>query len=457
MAEELAVWLYGDRVATIDRKRGRPRLAYTEEALERYDLGTPLLSLSLPVTSERYPQGVVRRFLDGLLPEGEFRRSIARKLELRPDDTFGLIEALGRDCAGAVIVQPAGDPPPPRPTTATAERLDAEEIAALVRNLRSAPLGTGGRVRVSLAGVQEKLLLTRMADGSWGRPVDGTPSTHILKPEIAAYPHTVANEAFCMRVAKHLGLDVAAVETTEIGGRRLIVVERFDRAVDADGSVTRIHQEDFCQAMGLAPDMKYEEDGGPSLGGVAGVLQSVAAPESLERLLQAVTLNALLGNGDAHGKNFSLLHHASGAIALTPLYDLMNTLYYGDDRLAMYIDSVQRTDRVTGRRIANEAVGWGLSGERATTLVDDLLDKTPAAIAAGGAADRRREPPPELHRPRRVPDLGRGRAASACLPISSARAGALDQRLRAQVRRLLAAFGRARLDAARLHDAAQRR
>lgn len=384
MAEELAVWLYGERVAIVDGERGRPRLTYTEEALARYDLGTPLLSLSLPVASDRYPQGVVRRFLDGLLPEGEFRRTIARDLGLRPDDTFGLIEALGRDCAGAVVVQPAEDPPPPRPTTATAEQLEPEEIDALVSNLRSAPLGAGGRVRVSLAGVQEKLLLTRMADGSWGRPVDGTPSTHILKPEIAAYPHTVANEAFCMRVAKHLGLDVAAVETTEIADRRLIVVERFDRAVDADGSVTRIHQEDLCQAMGIAPDMKYEEDGGPSLRGVADVLQSVAAPESLERLLQAVTLNALLGNGDAHGKNLSLLHQASGAIVLTPLYDLMSTLYYGDERLAMYIDSVQRTDRVTAQRIAEEAARWGLSRERATTIIGDVLDGAPGAIVAAG-------------------------------------------------------------------------
>jgi serine/threonine-protein kinase HipA len=185
VADELAVWLYGERVATIDRKRGRPRLAYTEETLGRYDLGTPLLSLALPVATERYTQGVARPFLDGLLPEGEPRKSIARDLGLRGDDTYGLIEALGRDCAGALVIQPLEDAPPPVPTTVTAERLEVGELEALVRDLRSAPLGAGGRVRVSLAGVQEKLLLTRMPDGSWGRPVDGTPSTHILKPEIA--------------------------------------------------------------------------------------------------------------------------------------------------------------------------------------------------------------------------------------------------------------------------------
>jgi serine/threonine-protein kinase HipA len=382
VAGELAVWLYGERVAIVDRHRGRPRLAYTEEALGRYDLGTPLLSLSLPVRTQRYTQGVVRPFLDGLLPEGEPRKSIARDLGLRADDTYGLIEALGRDCAGAVVIQPLADPPPPTPTTATAERLSPEELEALVRDLRSAPLGAGGRVRVSLAGVQEKLLLTRMPDGSWGRPVEGTPSTHILKPEIAAYPHTVENEALCMRIAGHLGLDVAAVETTEIAGRKLIVVERYDRAVGADGSVERIHQEDFCQATGTPPDTKYEEDGGPSLRRVAGILQSVAAPGSLEKLARAVTLNVLLGNGDAHAKNFSLLHQPSGGLAPAPLYDLMCTLHYGDDRLAMYVDSVRRMDRVTAERIVSEAAGWGLPPNRAPAIAGDLLDRAPAAIAA---------------------------------------------------------------------------
>jgi serine/threonine-protein kinase HipA len=382
MAEELAVWLYGECVAAIDRKRGRPRLAYTEEALGRYDLGMPLLSLSLPVGTERYTQGVTRPFLDGLLPEGEPRKSIARDLGLRADDTYGLIEALGRDCAGAVVIQPLEDPPPRTPTTATAERLSPEELEALVRDLRSAPLGAGGRVRVSLAGVQEKLLLTRMPDGSWGRPVDGTPSTHILKPEIAAYPHTVENEALCMRIAKHLGLDVAAVETTEIAGRKLIVVQRYDRAVGADGAVERIHQEDFCQATGTPPDTKYEEDGGPSLRRVAGIVQSAATLNSLERLAQAIALNVMLGNGDAHAKNLSLLHHASGGLSLSPLYDLMCTLHYGDDRLAMYVDSVQRTDRVTAGRIVNEIVRWGTSPNRAAEIVSDILDRAPRAISA---------------------------------------------------------------------------
>ena len=164
-----------------------------------------------------------------------------------------------------------------------------------------------------------------------------------------------------MRVAQHLGLDVAPVETTEVLHRKLIVIERYDRVVHDDGSVERLHQEDFCQAVGIPPDRKYEEDGGPSLRRIAGIVQAVASRESVEELLRAVTLNALIGNGDAHAKNFSLLHDGSGGLRLAPLYDMMSTLWYGDDKLAMYIDDVRRTNRVTGDRLINEATRWGLS------------------------------------------------------------------------------------------------
>ena len=377
---DLGVWLSGALVATIDQDRRGPRLTYTPEAIRLHGLGTPLLSLSLPVRAERFTQGSVRPFLDGLLPEGEARRIIARDLKVDPDDTVELIALLGRECAGALIIQPLDDDRPPGMTTSTAEPLSDEELANLVANLRSAPLGVGGRVRVSLAGVQEKLVLTRMVDGGWGRPVDGTPSTHILKPEIAAYPNTVENEAFCMRIAKHLGLEVAEVETIEVAGRKLLVAERFDRLVGPDGTVERIHQEDFCQATGMRPVDKYEEDGGPSLSRIAAIVASVSIRGSLERLFQSVLLNVVCGNGDAHAKNYSVLHERAGAVRLSPLYDVMCTLAFGDDRLAMYIDDVRRTERVTTERLVNEGVRWGLTRRRCVELAAAMLDGAPAAI-----------------------------------------------------------------------------
>jgi serine/threonine-protein kinase HipA len=394
VADKLAVWLYGDHVASIERDRRGPRLTYTELALGQYPLGTPLLALSLPIQTRTHPQGVVRSFLDGLLPEGEPRRVIARDFGVSASDTYGLIRALGQDCAGAVVIQPEDDPPPRSPTTVTAEPLSIEDIDSIVRDLRNAPLGAGGRVRISLAGVQEKLVLTRMPDGRWGRPVDGTPSTHILKPENAAYPMTVENEAFCMRVAKHLDLLVADVETTVISNRKLLVVERYDREVAPDGTVRRIHQEDFCQATGIPPETKYEEDGGPSLSRIAGILATVATPDSLERLLAAVVVNSLLGNGDAHAKNFSLLHERTGALRLSPLYDLLSTLHYGDDHLAMYVDGVHRTSRVTSDRILSESTKWGMSAALASDVIGDLLSRASDAITA--AHDELPEIPDEL-------------------------------------------------------------
>jgi serine/threonine-protein kinase HipA len=380
VADELAVWLYGDRVATIDEERHRPRLTYTETALSQYPLGMPLLSLTLPVRPEQHAQGAVRPFLDGLLPEGQSRLAVASDFNLLADDTYGLIRAIGRDCAGAIVIQPDNEPGPPPSSTLRAEALTNGDIETLVTNLRTAPLGVGERVRVSLGGVQEKLLLTRMIDGSWGRPVDGTPSTHILKPEIARFPNTVENELFCMRVASHLGLPVAAVDTFTIGTRTLLVVERFDRVMHPDGTVDRVHQEDFCQATGTTSDKKYEEDGGPSLRRIAELLQGAATPDAVEDLLRAVTTNVLIGNGDAHAKNFSIMHQPSGALTLTPMYDLMCTLHYGDDRLAMYIDNVHRTNRVTAQRLANEAARWGLSRDRAATIINELLQNAPTAI-----------------------------------------------------------------------------
>ena len=382
MADELTVWLYGIKTATITEVRNRLRLVYTGDALIEYALGTPVLSVALPLTDVHFAQGPTRAFLDGLLPEGESRRAIAEDFNVRATDTYGLIRALGRDCAGAIIVQPSGEPPPPDASTTTADPLNDDALAGLVKNLRSAPLGVSDRVRISLAGVQQKLLLARMLDGRWGRPVDGTPSTHILKPEIRDYPNTVQNETFCMRLARRLGLETAEVETTEIAGRRLIVVRRYDRKIGEGGSVQRIHQEDFCQATSMLPKQKYQEDGGPSLLKLSEVLRSVAVPGSVEALLSATFANVLVGNGDAHAKNFSLLHHRDGRITLAPLYDVMSTLYYDDDRLAMYIDDVRITNRVSGDRLANEAMSWGIPRVRAVEIIKDLLMRAPSAIEA---------------------------------------------------------------------------
>jgi serine/threonine-protein kinase HipA len=163
--------------------------------------------------------------------------------------------------------------------------------------------------------------------------------------------------------------------------------------VEPSGAVQRIHQEDFCQVTGRPPTQKYQEDGGPSFAQIANTLREVD-PASLETLLKAMTLHVLTGNGDAHGKNYSLLHEESGALRLAPIYDVMSTLYYKDVRLAMHIDSVQRLDRVTADRIINEATAWGMSRNAATDVVTSLLDEARTAI--GRAAAETVPPPAEI-------------------------------------------------------------
>lgn len=388
MSDRLAIWLNDLQVAVVERDRNRRlRLSYTDLALETFEGGTPLLSLNLPLTSTRYPNERTTVFLDGLLPEGEARNAVAAEFDLTASDVFGLLAAIGKDCAGALVVQLEGDPAPAVPTTTTAEPLSSDDLAKLVANLRSAPLGIDRNVRLSLAGVQEKLLLTRMPDGRWGRPTGGTPSTHILKPEIEPLGNTVENEVFCMRVAKHLGLDVANVETILVDERPVLVVERYDRVIGDNGTVTRVHQEDLCQALGIPPRRKYEQDGGPSLARIARVLQEVAEQGATENFLRALTLNVGVGNCDAHPKNFSLLHSRSGALRLAPLYDVLSTRFYPglSDKLAMYVDAVQTADRVSADRIVNEAVSWSMSRSRARQIVADALHRLPDAVTA--AAD----------------------------------------------------------------------
>lgn len=391
MADSLAVWMHGSLVARILRGKSRQlNLTYSEEALATYELGTPLLSLRLPVRPERFTRGVVKPFLDGLLPEGAMRNASAARLDLLASDTYRLTEELGRDCAGALIIVPSDEGVPAGLISSMAPVSEAE-LTALINNLGTRPLGIGDGVRLSLGGIQEKLLLVRRPDDSWGRPVGGTPSTHILKPGIAGHEWTVENEAFCMRLAKHLGLPVANIDVAIVDGRRLLVVERYDRLRLADGHVERIHQEDFCQALGVPPEQKYEDVGGPTLVAIAQILQTVVGGDSLEVLLRATTLNVVIGNGDAHGKNYSLLHERNGALKLAPLYDVISTIIYPDitPKLAMTIDSVHRIDKVTGSRIVNESVRWGMARYRATNIVRELLDMVPnaAAAAAGETED----------------------------------------------------------------------
>ena len=366
----LDVYLEGDRVGELERQGPtRYRLRFADAVVERRE-GALLLSASLPVRGTPYPSGATKPFFEGLLPEGAIRSTIARTLGLSEDNGFGLLAELGADCAGAVVILPAGAPAP-TPETGSIEWLDDAELAQRIADLPHNPLGVAdspGRVRLSLAGVQPKLVVTRSPSGRIGQPMGGAPSTHLIKPAQEQYLDLVANEAFCLRVARSAGLRAASAEVIQIGDLECLLVERWDRTIDGEGRIARLHQEDFCQALGLLPAAKYEVEGGPSIAGMVELLREIGAPtlaRDLNELVRAAALNFLLGNLDAHGKNYALLYEPIGVGRLAPLYDVVSTSVYPDlsQSLAMTIGGIDNPDEADARAWRRLAAVSGLGSQ----------------------------------------------------------------------------------------------
>lgn len=381
-AEPLAVWLSSTHVATLERRRRQLVLSYTDAAVERWPLNTPVVSLSMPLSLRPHPHGRAFPYFDGLLPEGEVRRTVAYDLGLEPSDAFGLLAALGRDCAGALVLQALSAPPPPPGSLAGAVPIDEAEIARRIDELRVAPLGAGADVRVSLPGIQHKLLLTRLGAGGWALPSGGAPSTHIVKPAIPGLAGSVENEAFCMRLARRVGLEAAEVDVASFGGRAVLVVERFDRTRAASGEVARVHQEDTCQALSVPTEHKYEERGGPSLADVASLLTRWRArSEDLGALARAVAFAVAVGDADRHAKNISVLH-GEGGIRLAPLYDVMCTRLYPHVSATpgMYVHAKRSIDEIGADDVVAEARSWGMAGDDAHHAVAGVLEALPGAI-----------------------------------------------------------------------------
>jgi serine/threonine-protein kinase HipA len=285
----------------------------------------------MPLRSGVFSRNECGAFFAGVLPESGKRSLVARNLGVSANNDFALLERIGGDCAGAVTFIGSGKRLPP--AKGNYRPVGEAELEKLLRGLPGRPLIAGeAGVRLSLAGVQDKLAV-RVTDGKVYLPLDGSPSSHILKPAVKEYPGIVQNEAFCMRLAHEVGLDVAKVEVGRVGDIDYLCVERYDRSRDGS-DLLREHQEDFCQALNIPPDRKYLAEGGPSLKACFGLLRE-ACPSpvgNLQAMLDAVIFNCLIGNDDAHGKNFSLLYGRTAeggrTVRLAPLYDLISTARY---------------------------------------------------------------------------------------------------------------------------------
>ncbi|WP_456280874.1 type II toxin-antitoxin system HipA family toxin [Cupriavidus sp. JZ107] len=328
MTRELEVWLQRSRVGTLSLSHGRLRFAYSTDWLQRPD--ALALSCSLPLQEEPFDDFAARAFFAGLLPEGRLRRLIAQQFHVSVQNDFALLDHIGGECAGAVTFVEPGQPLPSQ-HQGSVQWLDDDELAALLDELPRRPMLVGkDDLRLSLAGVQDKLPV--IVDGQRiGLPLGGAPSTHILKPAIEGIEDSVSNEGFCMALAEAMGLAVAPARISMVGARRYLLVERYDRLRDGSGQIHRMHQEDFCQALGVVPESKYQNEGGPDMAQCFALLRRVVRPfaPAVLRLFRYTVFHALIGNHDAHAKNFSLLYRSSGP-ELAPLYDTLSTAIYSD-------------------------------------------------------------------------------------------------------------------------------
>lgn len=379
----LDVWMQGELVGRLDQDAGR--LVFT------YDpgwLGKPNalpLSASLPLRPEPFNDRAARPFFAGLLPEQEKRDQVARAFGVSARNDFALLDAIGGECAGAVTLTHVGEKPIDQATSVDYRLLDDHELAAVLDKLPERPLLAGEEgIRLSLAGAQDKLPVLVVEDRV-ALPLHGAPSSHILKPAIRRIEDSVYNEGFCLALARAAGLDAVASEIRSVEGRPYLLVTRYDRVAGADGRPRRIHQEDFCQALGIAPEYKYQNEGGPSLVDCFALVRKATRPAALylPRLLDYLILNTLIGNHDAHAKNYSLVYGEDGT-KLTPLYDVLCTAVYPEltPKMAMKIGGYYEFKDVLPLHWERFAKDAGLSAPQVRRRLLELAERLPADAKA---------------------------------------------------------------------------
>ena len=385
MGERLFVRRDGVVLATLTPAGAKLWVEYSDQVIDCTAAGTPLLSCSLPVRTTRLDGAAWAR---GLLPEGEHRRALAEAADVAVSDTFGLLARFGRDIAGAFEIIADADEPPRTPGLV---RYGPDELAEEVASLDTKPLAIHDDSELSLAGLQDKMVVVRV-EGGWARPVHGYPSTHILKVDPYQYPGLVDAEAACLRVARAVGLTSITVDRCRLGDREALIVSRFDRVEQDGGPPRRIHQEDLLQALGLHPDgangrAKYQKlgsPGPPSWRHAAELLDDYAedAVAELRQLLRAVTFTTVIGNADCHAKNVAFLLE-DGRISLAPLYDTVPTALWPKLRstAAMAVADVSAMADIGVADLVAEGRRWRVQPASAHATVTDLLEELVANAA----------------------------------------------------------------------------
>ena len=404
MSDRADVRLFGRHAGelSIDDELRSPegwRFAYAPDYLAS---ATPVpLSVSLPLRAEPFEGAVARNWFCNLLPEGTVRDAIERRLRLPLRDEFALLVAIGGECAGAVAIGPSDS----RPRAARRDEPDLEtELAAQGDDAGEgawAALGTPHRL--SLAGAQDKIAVVREPDGRLRLPVGDELSTHIVKPDSLRVRGLRDLEALGLALARAIGLAAVDAEPIEIAGRKALLVARYDRVARAN-DVARLHQEDFCQALGYPPELKYEAQGGPSLAACAALIRSTLrlGPDALRGFLDWVIYNGVIANADAHAKNLALLSAEDARRRLAPFYDVVPTAVIAESLIdrepALRIGNASNVDRIVAAdwRAFAEAAGYAprFVLKRVATLAESVRTRASAVASAlveqGADADRMR-------------------------------------------------------------------
>jgi serine/threonine-protein kinase HipA len=379
VARVLDVYLPDQKLGQL-KDDGRLSFAYDAAYIKQH--GARALSLAMPLAEESYDHNICHAVFGGMLPEGDVRGHLAKALGVSEGNDFSLLAEIGGECAGAVSMWP---PEGRKAKAGPAQRriLTGQELEGIFKKLPTRPLLTGEGVRLSLAGAQNKLALV-IDDGQLILPAEDEPSTYILKIAPEGFEGILENELFCLRLAQKAGLDVATAFLGRAGDVGYICVRRFDRQSQG-GKVQRRHQEDFCQALGVSPENKYQAEGGPSFAAGVKLLEghSVRPAADVLDFLKLGYFNFLIGNADAHGKNYSVLLPETGPV-LAPVYDLICTALYPDlsQMMAMKIGGEYDPERVSARHWAELAKKCELKPdfvlESIRAFAASLLEHAPA-------------------------------------------------------------------------------
>lgn len=421
MSDTLAVLLDDVIAGAVSRLRGG-RLSFEYDDDYRTDAGHTPLSVSMPTSVRSHADASINPWLWGLLPDNPLvleRWSRQFHTAVRPLSL--LSTPVGRDCAGAVRFAATDEARHVLGASGSVTWLTQADVADRLRELRednTAWLGREFTGQFSLAGAQAKTALL-FEEGRWGEPTGAAATSHILKPAVAGLDDHDLNEHLCLDAAGRAGLVVARTHVERFADESAVVVDRYDRRV-RDGQLTRVHQEDVCQALGLHPDYKYQRDGGPGAADVVNLLRNVMAPLAAEdavwTFFDALIWNWLIAGTDAHAKNYSLLL-AGGDVRLAPLYDIASALPYDIHerklRFAMKIGGDYRVypERNTWDRAAKEL---RLDVDRARDRVVALAEAAPDAFA--DAADAPEVAAMDRPLPNRLVDLVADRV-TRCLAV----------------------------------------